>query len=290
MFPFVGQQQHQKAVTMDDIDLQHAILMQQIQATFPHFPLMVPPTASTLPPAQPSGPLLGNFLHASMQQHPQQPQLAQRPQLPPQNFLPNSFNALNFFNSNLRTPMTSVLPPGQAQKSVSMFSTNPNETHNKPWSEEEQHVFEKGLKLYGRGQWKQISRMMRSRTPLQVKNHARVFFKKLEKKGIVWSDRQHQFISRDEASKSALAGDSASRSKDAPSTTATASSSLTSHEGGARDSEDSSCEDQSQQQLPGDMPQDSGSGVVSVKSPPEQTPFLQLCLDPELDPIFGSLL
>ena len=54
-------------------------------------------------------------------------------------------------------------------------------SHNTPWTEDENKIFEEGLKLYGRGCWKEISLMIKTRNALQVKNHARQYFKKLEK-------------------------------------------------------------------------------------------------------------
>ncbi|KAI3429481.1 hypothetical protein D9Q98_005572 [Chlorella vulgaris] len=46
-----------------------------------------------------------------------------------------------------------------------------------PWSDEEHKAFLNGLKMYGRGQWKQISRYyVPSRTPTQVASHAQKHF------------------------------------------------------------------------------------------------------------------
>jgi SHAQKYF class myb-like DNA-binding protein len=52
-------------------------------------------------------------------------------------------------------------------------------SHNTPWTEEENKAFEDGLRLYGRGSWKEISLIIKTRNALQVKNHARQYFKRV---------------------------------------------------------------------------------------------------------------
>jgi hypothetical protein len=47
----------------------------------------------------------------------------------------------------------------------------------------EKKAFEEALQLFGRGNWKRIANHMKTRNPLQVKNHARAYFKRIEKEG-----------------------------------------------------------------------------------------------------------
>eukprot|EP01028_Stygiella_incarcerata_P014397 TRINITY_DN94_c0_g1_i1.p1 TRINITY_DN94_c0_g1~~TRINITY_DN94_c0_g1_i1.p1 ORF type:complete len:402 (+),score=103.29 TRINITY_DN94_c0_g1_i1:132-1337(+) len=59
-------------------------------------------------------------------------------------------------------------------------------SHNMQWTKEEQHRFLLGLREHGKGHWKKIATLVGSRNSLQVKNHARVFFQKVERAGIQW--------------------------------------------------------------------------------------------------------
>lgn len=47
------------------------------------------------------------------------------------------------------------------------------------WELWEKRAFLEGLRRYGRGKWKKISRLIPTRTPIQVKTHAQVMLKKL---------------------------------------------------------------------------------------------------------------
>jgi hypothetical protein len=82
-----------------------------------------------------------------------------------------------------RTPETSKRKKVIRDKSDGAKSTplsTQSTTHNVLWSEAEHALFEIGLGLYGRGNWVQISQHVGTRNHLQVKYHARQYFRKLE--------------------------------------------------------------------------------------------------------------
>ncbi|XP_019623578.1 PREDICTED: histone H2A deubiquitinase MYSM1-like [Branchiostoma belcheri] len=68
---------------------------------------------------------------------------------------------------------------GKTQKSKTRAALH-LPSHGQPWTEEEKKLFETGLEIYGRS-WTSISQFVQTRTPLQVKNYARHFFKTKEK-------------------------------------------------------------------------------------------------------------
>lgn len=69
------------------------------------------------------------------------------------------------------------------QQAQSPAETSPavryRDTHNLPWTEQEELVFEDALRVCGKGRWAAISRIMQSRTPRQVKNHAYTYFQRM---------------------------------------------------------------------------------------------------------------
>jgi len=83
---------------------------------------------------------------------------------------------------SIRTPETTKRKKVIRDKSEGGKSTptTPSTTHNVLWSEAEHALFEVGLALYGRGDWVRISQHVGSRNHLQVKYHARQYFRKLE--------------------------------------------------------------------------------------------------------------
>lgn len=66
------------------------------------------------------------------------------------------------------------------ESSKSVVSAAQSNTHNVLWSEAEHALFEIGLNMYGRGNWVLISQHVGTRNHLQVKYHARQYFRKLE--------------------------------------------------------------------------------------------------------------
>ncbi|KAJ7383354.1 Myb-like, SWIRM and MPN domains 1 [Desmophyllum pertusum] len=56
----------------------------------------------------------------------------------------------------------------------------PSLTHRKPWTIDEQELFEQGLGLYGRS-WTKIANIIDTRTTLQVKNYAKQYFRQKNK-------------------------------------------------------------------------------------------------------------
>ncbi|KAL8469600.1 hypothetical protein ACS0TY_032447 [Phlomoides rotata] len=52
----------------------------------------------------------------------------------------------------------------------------------KPWTEEEHKLFLQGLEIYGKGDWKSISRyVVQTRNPTQVASHAQKYFERQER-------------------------------------------------------------------------------------------------------------
>eukprot|EP00762_Andalucia_godoyi_P003849 ANDGO_08579.mRNA.1 Myb-like protein H len=70
---------------------------------------------------------------------------------------------------------------GSSRGGVKSFKEAPTgvDTHKKPWSADEERMFEESLRVCGRGKWAAISRLMKTRSPRQVKNHAYTYFQRL---------------------------------------------------------------------------------------------------------------
>jgi hypothetical protein len=84
---------------------------------------------------------------------------------------------------SIRTPETSKRKKvirDKPESGKSPLSTAQSNTHNVLWSEAEHTLFEIGLNMFGRGNWVLISQHVGTRNHLQVKYHARQYFRKLE--------------------------------------------------------------------------------------------------------------
>ncbi|KOM57328.1 hypothetical protein LR48_Vigan11g036100 [Vigna angularis] len=82
----------------------------------------------------------------------------------------------NQFESNEFPPSSS-----SSSSSSSSIASTPTQTNSyKKWSEEEHKLFLKGLEIYKKGQWTNISRyVVKTRTPAQVSSHAQHYYKHL---------------------------------------------------------------------------------------------------------------
>eukprot|EP00767_Chilomastix_cuspidata_P005273 gnl/Chilomastix_cuspidata/5475.p1 GENE.gnl/Chilomastix_cuspidata/5475~~gnl/Chilomastix_cuspidata/5475.p1 ORF type:complete len:253 (-),score=22.10 gnl/Chilomastix_cuspidata/5475:272-1030(-) len=70
------------------------------------------------------------------------------------------------------------LPRNVVQDAIQVVDPNSNigEKFKKTWTEKEHNLFLEGLKMFGRGHWKEISEMIPNRTPSQVQSHAQKYF------------------------------------------------------------------------------------------------------------------
>eukprot|EP00762_Andalucia_godoyi_P004998 ANDGO_01429.mRNA.1 Myb-like protein H len=53
------------------------------------------------------------------------------------------------------------------------------DSHKQHWTAEEEHAFVRGLSIYGKGSWAKIAGIIKTRTAVQVKNHAKTYFSRL---------------------------------------------------------------------------------------------------------------
>ncbi|GFQ07441.1 transcription factor divaricata [Phtheirospermum japonicum] len=62
-----------------------------------------------------------------------------------------------------------------------MKQTGVRRKSGRPWTKDEHELFLKGLKKYGKGDWKSISRkLVVTRNPTQVASHAQKYYARLE--------------------------------------------------------------------------------------------------------------
>ena len=83
------------------------------------------------------------------------------------------------------SPFTNILKTREVPVSYRKISSGEivNGGH---WTDDEQERFLEGLRLHGRGRWKRISKVVGTRTTVQVKTHAQTYF---EQGGVIPSDR-----------------------------------------------------------------------------------------------------
>ncbi|KAG4918547.1 hypothetical protein JHK82_055984 [Glycine max] len=102
------------------------------------------------------------------------------PMLPPvedatyvQPNLQDQLSALQNINANQVAPMW---PGSQINHSLSRKGSSSKSNECRRWSEEEHRLFLHGLQKYGKGDWINISRIIKTRNPTQVASHAQKYF------------------------------------------------------------------------------------------------------------------
>lgn len=76
-----------------------------------------------------------------------------------------------------KAPQSSLVAAGSAAQTLSVNRKKPL-LHNVPWSAEEVAHFEEAVARVGQRSWKRVAELLGTRTPLQVKNFARHYYRK----------------------------------------------------------------------------------------------------------------
>lgn len=76
--------------------------------------------------------------------------------------------------------MYNTRSPGGSDTTVNVTEPKvpPKQQYKHGWSKEEHYLFLAGLTQHGRGSWKQIASVVKTRTPTQVQSHAQKFFQR----------------------------------------------------------------------------------------------------------------
>ncbi|KAG8093835.1 hypothetical protein GUJ93_ZPchr0012g21735 [Zizania palustris] len=78
------------------------------------------------------------------------------------------------------TNVTKAPPPVVSQRSAGRQQAAPNNAAGRFWTTDEHRQFLRGLRVYGRGDWKNISKyFVTTKTPVQVSSHAQKYFRRL---------------------------------------------------------------------------------------------------------------
>mmetsp|Transcript_24545 Transcript_24545/g.42010 ORF Transcript_24545/g.42010 Transcript_24545/m.42010 type:complete len:518 (+) Transcript_24545:117-1670(+) len=78
-------------------------------------------------------------------------------------------------------PSPKLISPKSKRRKLCKASDRQENTGR--WSTDEHKLFLRGLEVYGRGGWKEISSLVCTRTPTQVRTHAKKYFIKMAKEG-----------------------------------------------------------------------------------------------------------
>ena len=80
-------------------------------------------------------------------------------------------------------PFKQEVDASQEIKGAHGSSTEPSVNKARPWTEEEHKQFLIGLRLFGRGDWRSVSReCLKTRTPTQIASHAQKYFQRQKDK------------------------------------------------------------------------------------------------------------
>lgn len=62
-----------------------------------------------------------------------------------------------------------------------------------PWTDEEHKLFVQGFECWGKGKWKKIANIVKTRTPTQIASHSRTYLK-IQKIASSWTKKEHELF------------------------------------------------------------------------------------------------